>query len=118
MRSKNTCTVVFNNTAVRALTPVTGTDVAIAGRLQVLCINNTLNQAGNYQVQYSYDGGTTWNNLGSAQALAANSGLSFVSAIGGAAVSPVFGIYRITYTASIAPTTGTLYMCLQTYYEG
>jgi len=107
---------LFNASAVRDTNPATGTIVPIAGTQRVLVINNSLNQAGNYQVAYSYDGGTTWTNLGSAQPLASGSGLSFVTQIGASAVQPINGMFRIIYTATVSPTTGTLTMALQTLY--
>ena len=84
----------------------------------VLVINNSLNQAGNYQVQYSRDG-STWINYGSAQALGASSGLTFVDnkVIGGLTTRPLLGLFRVSYTATIAPASGTLSIYLQKSYS-
>jgi hypothetical protein len=83
-----------------------------------LVINNSLNQAGNYQVQYSRDG-STWINYGTSQALGAASGFTMVAGtvLGGLTTRPMMGLFRITYTASIAPASGTLSMYLQKSYS-
>ena len=115
MSARSGQTYIFNAVAVRDTNPVSG-QASVNGTQRVLLINNSLNQAGNYQVAYSYDGGATFTNLGSAQALGANSGLSFVTQIGASTVQPVNGIFKITYTASVAPASGTLTMALQSLY--
>ena len=110
---------IFNALAVRDTNPATGNanvTVSVNGTQRVLVINNSLNQAGNYQVQYSYDGGTTFTNLGTSQALSANSDLSFVTQIRASTVQPINGIFKITYTASVAPASGSLTMALQSLY--
>lgn len=108
--------VTIMNASVRDTNPVVGTLVAISGLSRIMVINNTLNQAGNYAVDYSYDGGTTWAVMNAAIPLTANSGLFVINTIGGFSNNPNTGMYRITYTASVAPASGSLYIALQTYY--
>lgn len=121
--SRNTPTsredVLFDGQAVRdtnATTSAASKDIAGAAFV-TLVINNTLNQAGNYQVQYQRDG-STWINYGSSQALSANSGFTMVSdqVIGGLTTRPQLGLFRVVYTASVAPASGTLSVYLQKSY--
>jgi len=107
--------MAFNRPATRDLTisalAVTDTgaktgsavDVSDAADYQ-LSVVNTLNQAGNAQIQGSVDGGSTWFNVGAAVALAATT--SGIFAI--PTPKPFFGLVRAVYTASLAPGSGTL----------
>ena len=69
----------------------------------VVEITNSLNQAGNTQIQWSIDG-TNWNNLGTTIASAATTNL--LSAV--AAPRPSFGFLRAVYTATVAPASGSI----------
>ena len=105
-----TAVPVFNSVAVRDTNALTSAALAPQGTTNLtLAILNSLNQAGNYQVSWSPDG-TTYTNVGSAAPLASGSGLTFVT---GTPWLLGFGLYKVTYTASVSPTTGTLYMALQ-----
>ena len=103
--------VTLIDSAVRDTNPVTSSGVSVAGATSVsLIISNTLNQAGNWQLQWSRDNGTTWVNAGTSTALAATTNVTFVT---GSPLLAVSGLYRITYTASVAPASGNLYIGLQ-----
>lgn len=111
--------ILFDASAIRDTNPTNSAaskDIAGAAFITLL-INNSLNQAGNYQVQYQRDG-STWINYGSSVALGASSGLTMVSdqIIGGLTTRPQLGLFRIVYTASVAPASGTLSMYLQKSY--
>jgi hypothetical protein len=101
---------VFNSVAVRDQVALPSAALAPQGTTALtLAILNSLNQAGNYQVSWSPDGGT-YTNVGTAQPLASGSGLTFVT---GTPWLLGFGLYKVTYTATVSPTTGTLWMALQ-----
>lgn len=75
----------------------------------LILANNTLNQAGNLQIQHSLDGGVSWFNLGAPIALGAASGIAVL-----AIPSKLFdGLIRASYTASVAPASGSLILWFQ-----
>lgn len=78
----------------------------------VVEVINSLNQAGNTQLQWSTDGGTTWNTLGSAIACAATTNL--LSAV--ATPRPMAGLIRAVYTATVAPSSGSITVVIQKRY--
>ena len=97
--------ISINALAVTDTALKTGSTIDISDCVDYLLgVTNTLNQAGNLQVQYSIDNGGTWVNLGTAVPAAATT--SFTSTI--AAPKPFFGLIRIQYTATLAPASGTI----------
>lgn len=73
-----------------------------------LMVVNSLNQAGNIQMQWSIDG-TTWINVGTPIAVAATTNL-IPAALPG---KPYTGQIRFVYTASVAPGSGTIALYLE-----
>lgn len=83
-------------------------DLTAFGDYQAVVINS-LNQAGNIQLQWSIDNGTTWTSIGSPIAAAATTNLL-------PATLPIklfTGLIRFQYTASIAPGSGTISLYLE-----
>jgi len=92
--------------------PHNGTNVDVSTCVDYeLEIINSLNQAGNVQVQWSVDG-VTWNNLGAAVAAAATTNL--IAAV--PTPKPFVGLIRCVYTATVAPASGTLTLNVQKRY--
>ena len=78
----------------------------------VVDIVNSLNTAGNVQMQWSLDNGVTWVALGTAIAAAATTNL--LSTI--VAPRPNFGLIRAVYTATVGPASGTITVGIQKRY--
>lgn len=104
----------IESTAITSVTPQVGSGVDI-GQCQdyILDVNNSLNQAGNIQMSISTNGGAGFVDFGAPIALGAASGYTLISLL---ATKPLFGIIRATYTASIAPASGTLKVTIHRKY--
>lgn len=108
-------TVLLNQAAIIDINPLTSASAVLDGATaKSLYIFNSLNQAGNYTVQYSRNGGVTWTNASGANPLAASSGTSVTLVTGTAPWAALTGLVRVVYTATVAPTGGALTMTLQT----
>lgn len=98
------------NGTIRSTTPVASAPIPLDLYVDYLLLaNNTLDQAGNLQMQHSLDGGVSYINVGTAIALGAASGVSLP-----VIPSKLFaGLVRVQYTATVIPTTGVLLVWLQ-----
>ena len=84
------------------------TEVTFNGDYQLVVLNS-LNQAGNIQMQWSIDGGTTWINVGAAIATVATTNQTPATL----PFKPLTGLIRFVFTASIAPGSGTISLILE-----
>lgn len=113
--------VQFNALAVRDLLTATGVAVPLVPNAgSQIFINNTLDQPGNYNLQFSRDGGVTWTGIGAPVALGAGSGVAIGVptgiGLGARLEAPSITHVRLTYAATPTPPgNGTLTMIVQQF---